>query len=251
MFDLTGMKTVIFGGTAGIGLAVAKRFVAAGSDVVIVGRRDAIAIAAEIGATGLSGDVTIENDVKKVLEEAQSKHGLLDVIINNAGKGITGKRLTDESAEALNNTLDVNLKGVFYGLKHGPRFMRDGGSIINTSSAAGLIGLQGYGPYAASKAATLSLTATAAIELAARGIRVNAVCPGSIRTEMLEKNPTDEIEIVKRLAPLGRIGELADIVGIYHFLASRESAYITGTAIPVDGGILAGFSTGVMEMLAK
>ena len=252
MFDLSGKNTVIFGGTAGIGLAVAQRFVQAGARVLIAGRRAGEEIAAGIGASFVAVDVTAEAQVRRALEQAAEGDGRgdgLDVIVNNAGVGVSGRTIAEEPIAELDLRLAVNLKGVYHALKHGPGFMGQGGSIINTASVANFLTLPGYGSYSASKAALVSLTRTAALELAPRGIRVNAVCPGSIKTEMLAQNPR-EIALVEKLAPLGRIGELADIVGIYHFLAAGESAYITGQAMAVDGGLTAGFGQGLMAALA-
>ncbi len=124
--------------------------------------------------------------------------------------------------------------------------MRDGGSIINTASIAADIGVPGYSQYSASKAAVLSLTRSAAVELAPRGIRVNAVCPGSVFTPMLPQDHP-EVPLTTRMCPLGRIGTTDDVVGVYHFLAAGESSYISGQAIAVDGGMLAGVSLGTLE----
>ena len=157
----------------------------------------------------------------------------------------TGPTIQEHGAEELDHIIGINLKGVYFGLTHAPRHMRDGGSIINTSSAAALLGLYGYSQYAMTKAAVISLTKTAAIELSARGIRVNAVCPGSVRTAMLPDGHP-EIAVVEVLAPLGRIAETDELVGIYHFLASEESRYMTGQAIVIDGGVTAGPSVALL-----
>ena len=144
----------------------------------------------------------------------------------------------------------VNLNHVYFGLHYGPARMRDNGSIINTSSVAGLISIPTYAQYSATKAAVNSLTRTAALEMAPRGIRVNAVCPSSIKTDMLPPGHP-EIAIVEAIAPLGRVGETEDVVGLYHFLAADESRYITGQIISVDGGVMAGVSLGVLGAIEQ
>lgn len=248
-FSLDKMKVVIFGGTAGIGSAVAKRFAAAGAVVVVTGRRESH----ETGNSNIvfmQNDVTSEASVVNVLKHATEMFGQLDVIINNAGIGSSQQQIVEQSSECLRKTMDVNIAGVFNSLKHAPEFLGDSSSVINTASIGAYYNVSGYGAYSASKAAVISLTRTSAIELGPRGIRVNAVCPGSIQTEMLERNP-QQVKIVQSLAPLGRIGELSDIVGVYHFLAARESSYITGAAIAVDGGLLAGLGVDAVNNIVN
>jgi NAD(P)-dependent dehydrogenase (short-subunit alcohol dehydrogenase family) len=134
-------------------------------------------------------------------------------------------------------------------LKYGPRHMRDGGSIITTASVAGLQQNEGFFDYSATKAATISMTKTAAVELGLRGIRCNSVAPGPVKTPMLP--PTHVLNtLAKQLSALGRIAQVDDLVGIYHFLASDESKYVTGHTMVVDGGRLTGFRQAVLARLA-
>jgi NAD(P)-dependent dehydrogenase (short-subunit alcohol dehydrogenase family) len=250
VFSLNGKSTFITGGTAGIGRAVAERFVKAGARVAIAGRRaEGEAIAQAIGALFVRADCSREEQVKGALESAERTLGRLDVVVNNAGLENTGPTIEEQGSDELHRVFALNVDGVYYGLKYAPAHMNDGGSVINTSSDAALLGIPGYGQYAATKAAVNSLTKTAALELAPRRIRVNAVCPGSIRTEMLPPGHP-EIAVVEVLCPLRRVGEVEDVVGIYHFLAADESVYVTGQAIAVDGGLSAGVGYGVLEKIA-
>lgn len=249
MFSLEDKTAFITGGTSGIGRAVAKRFAEAGARVAIAGRRnEGEAIAEEIGAIFIRCDVSVEQQVMDALARAEKALGKLDVVINNAGVQDTGPTIEEHDSEALEKNIGVMLKGVYFGLKYAPRHMKDGGSIINTSSVAGFLGVYGYGQYSMTKAAVISLTQTAAIELASRGIRVNAVCPGTVTTPMVpEGHP--EIPLVETLTPLGHIAGTDEVEGLYHFLAADESRYITGQAIIIDGGLSTGPSLAVMEKI--
>ncbi|HEY0938945.1 MAG TPA: SDR family oxidoreductase [Steroidobacter sp.] len=251
MFSLSGMTAAITGGTSGIGEAVAARFAAAGARVVIIGRRDGRDIARRSGAiAAIRADCASEDQVARALNEARDVLGQeLDVLVNNAGVENTGPMIADATATELQRVFDINTFAVFYGLKYGPLVLKDGGSIINTASVAALMGIPGYSQYSASKAAVISLTRSAAVELAPRGIRVNAVCPGSVFTPML---PPDhpEVPLAMQMCPLGRVGTTDEVVGAYHFLAAAESRYITGQALAVDGGIVAGVSLGTLEAVA-
>ncbi len=248
MFSLNGLTAAITGGTSGIGEAVAARFTAAGARVVIIGRRDGSEVARRTGAiAAVRADCALETEVSRALHEARDALGeKLDVLVNNAGVENTGPMIGEATVEELQRVFAINTFAVFHGLKHGPLVMKDGGSIINTASIAALLGIPGYSQYSASKAAVISLTRSAAVELAPRSIRVNAVCPGSVFTPMLpEDHP--EVPIATRMAPLGRVGTTDEVVGVYHFLAAAESRYVTGQALAVDGGVVAGVSLGTLE----
>jgi len=247
-FSLKDKTALITGGTDGIGLAVAKRFVKAGAKVIIVGRRDGDGIAEDFDANFIRCDVSVEDQQIEMFDEAERRLGKLDIIINNAGLASSGSAIEQGDTKELNQIIGVMQKGVYFGLKHGPRHMNDGGSIINTSSVAGQMGIYGYGQYSMTKAAVINLTKTSAIELASRGIRVNAVCPGTVKTAMVPDGDP-EIAVVKLMAPLGRIAGTQDVEGLYHFLASDESRYITGQAIMVDGGVSTGLSVDAMVRL--
>ena len=247
-FSLKDKGALISGGTDGIGLAVAKRYAKAGAQVIIAGRRDGDEIAEGFSASFIRCDVSVEEQQIAMFEEAERRLGKLDIIVNNAGLASGGATLDQSDTKKFDQSYDVMQKGVYFGLKYGPGHMKDGGSIINTSSVAGVMGIYGYGLYSMTKAAVINLTRTSAIELGPRGIRVNAVCPGTVKTAMVPDGDP-EIAVVKTMAPLGRIAMTADIEGIYHFLAADESRYITGQAIMVDGGVSAGLSVDAVVRL--
>jgi len=243
MFSLQSKNAFVTGGTAGIGLAIARNFVSAGANVTISGRRDGSETAREIGAHFRQLDVRDEQGFLKSFEAFVENSGLLDVLVLNAGI-VHENSIKDLPADEAKDVFDVNVNGVFYGLKYGQQFMRDGGSIILTSSIVAVLGSPESSVYSASKAAVSSLARSAAIELGSRRIRVNAVCPGGIRTDMAM--PGEFFEV---LTPLGRIGETDDLVGIYNLLASDASAYITGQQIVVDGGMTAGLTPQIIEKI--
>lgn len=247
MFSLKNKTAFIAGGTSGIGFAVAQQFVKSDARVIIAGRREATSLAQEIGAHAIQLDITDEAAFAACLSEIEEQYGKLDILINNAGMENTGQTLEEQDVADLEVVVAVNLRGTVHGLKYGPRHMNDGGAIINTTSLAASVGLPTYGYYAATKAAVISLTQTSSLELAPRNIRVNAISPGSIRTEML---PDDhpEVKLCQTVCPLGRIGETDDVAGVYQFLASPAASYITGQEIKVDGGISAGFGFGVLAL---
>ena len=247
MFSLRCKTALVTGAVGGIGRAVVERFIAAGARVAIADIIDGQAVADAIGARFLHMDVGSEDSVARGLEQARRELGLLDIVVNNAGVGDVGSLLTDTPTEVLERITRVNQWGVFYGLKHAPAHMNDGGSIINTSSLASLIKMPGSGAYSASKAAVVSLTRMAALELGSRGIRVNAVCPGYIDTAL---GSGDEGQVLsKQFTALGRKGTPADLVGAFHFLAADESSYLTGHALVVDGGWSCGPSPQILESL--
>lgn len=249
MFSLKGKNAFVTGGANGIGLAVAKRYREAGANVIIADLADGAVIAEEIGAFFTKLDVSDEQAVKAALEDTASVHGKLDVLVNNAG--ITGREnfynIEDGTPQNLELVFAVNTYGVFYGMKHGPRLMHDGGSIINTSSLASTMGVPGNSQYSGTKAAVDQVSQIAALELGPRGIRVNTVCPGFFRTDMGDSALGDVL--AREMTALGRIGEIGELVGLYHFLAADESRYITGQSFKVDGGWSAGLSRQLMDRL--
>ncbi len=249
MFSLTGKVAVVTGGASGIGEATARRFARAGAQVVIGDLSDASSLANEIGGLAVRVDVSREAEVEKLLESAVREFGRLNVVVNNAGVG-GGNFLAELTEQDLDNNLNVNLKGVVWGIKHAAARIADGGSIMNTASLAGLIGTPSYGAYVASKAAIIGVTKTAALELAPRGIRVNCVCPGTIDTPMSRTDAGSvEYLLANVLHPLGRMGRAEEVAALFHFLASDESAFISGQAIAIDGGMSAGPSLGVIAKL--
>ena len=237
------------GGASGIGLGTSIRFAESGARVVIVDIQPPPEAVRELGAIYLDVDVSDRESVLQAFESAEKTVGKLDVIIHNAGKPGKGKHITESDEAVLDDVIALNFYGTYYILKYGPAHMNDGGSIITTASVAGLQQNEGFFDYSATKAATISMTRTAAVELGGRGIRCNAVAPGPIRTPML---PPGHLlnTLARQLSAVGRIGEVDDLVGVYHFLASDESRYVTGHTLVVDGGRLVGFRNEVLARLA-
>jgi len=244
MHSLKNKRAFVTGGTAGIGLAVARSYVEAGAEVVIAGRRaEGEATAAEMGARFQRLDVGDGPAVAEALAGFAREVGPLDILVNNAGVA-HDESLEAVSSEAIEETIAVNFKGVLHGLLHGPPHMPDGAVIINTSSVSGVLGSPASLVYSACKAAVNSMTASAAIELGPRRIRVNAVLPGGVATDMALP-----AVLFDTLTTLGREGRVEDMVGLYNFLASDASAYISGQSICIDGGLTAGLSVPVVEKI--
>lgn len=255
MFSIEGKVIFITGGYQGIGLATAKRFAAAGAKVVIVDIKDATEIATEIGAYYVHADVAKEDNVIQALEEAERVVGKLDVVINNAAIVIDSfPPITGTVSEHLKLMTDVNHFGMIWVLKHAPRRMKDGGSIINNSSFSPLVMFPGTGEYTSTKAASISLTRIAAQELGPRGIRVNVVCPGYINTSLgidSKDHHAGATKNVETFTPLGRWGTPDDVAGLFHYLAADESSYITGQMIIIDGGWMAGMTEKLLDAVKR
>jgi 3alpha(or 20beta)-hydroxysteroid dehydrogenase len=239
MFSLKSKIAIVTGGGSGIGLATARRFATAGAKVVIANRSDAGALAEGFGAAYLPVDVAEESQVKALVAEVIRRHGRIDILVNSAGLIDDMLPIAEMSAQAMRRHFDVNSMGVWSTMHHAAPHMA-GGSIINVSSVAALLGVATYAAYSASKAAVVSLTQTAAVELADKGIRVNCVCPGSIDTPMLRQQANADIEIgfIEKAAAAGRIGQPEEVAALIHFLAADDCRYITGQAIMIDGGLL-------------
>lgn len=239
---------LITGATSGIGKASALAFAGSGAKVVVSGRRESEgrAVVSEIQSAGgeavfLRADVAKETDVAALVAGTLETYGRLDVAFNNAGVEWGGP-LTEAGEADYRRVFDINVWGVLTSMKHEiPAMLKTGGgSIINTSSVAGSIGMPGASVYIASKHAVEGLTKAAAMEVAGQGIRVNAVAPGGIVTEMLDRF-TDgrESEVAKYLTslhPIGRLGLAQEIAQPVLWLASEASSFVTGQIIPVDGG---------------
>jgi NAD(P)-dependent dehydrogenase (short-subunit alcohol dehydrogenase family) len=249
---LHGKVGVVTGAGSGIGRAVAMAFAKEGARVVVNDHRtdgEGEATARMIEAAGgvavyIAADVSREEEVLRLIQTAVKTYGKLDVLVNNAGVSVY-KPLQDLTEEDFDLVVAVNQKGTFFGTKHAIPAMisAGGGSIINTASIAADHGQHGSFVYGATKGAILSMTRIAAAELAEFNIRVNAVQPGVIKTGMGSAGGPERDQVMERCAretPLGnRIGTSEDCAPLYVFLASDESAFITGQKLAVDGGILA------------
>jgi 3-oxoacyl-[acyl-carrier protein] reductase len=248
---LQDKKTVIFGASSGIGAAVARRFAAAGADVLIhfnANRGGAEALCAEICAAGgraasIGGDVSDGGVAAKLVDEAAAALGRLDIVINNAGSMFGRTAIAEATDDQYHHVVDLNIGGVFFACRRAAAILREqrSGTIINTTSVAARTGGgDGAGLYGSAKAFVSTLTRVLAKELAPFGVRVNAVAPGVIATNFHEKFSTaEQLAAAVKGIPLGRLGTAKDCVGAFEFLADETmSGYITGQVIEVNGGQL-------------
>ncbi|WP_328958705.1 glucose 1-dehydrogenase [Kitasatospora purpeofusca] len=241
MNDLTGKTVIITGGARGLGAEAARLAVAAGANVVItdVLEEDGLATAAELGerARFVRHDVTSEEDWQRVVDHAVAEFGAVHGLVNNAGIS-TGTLLVDESVAYFRKVLDVNLTGVFIGMKTVVPAMRaaGGGSIVNISSAAGLMGLALTAGYGASKWGVRGLSKIGAVELGTERIRVNSVHPGMTYTPMTAAVGIRQGEGNYPNAPMARVGEAPEIATAVVYLLSDDASYVTGAELAVDGG---------------
>ncbi|WP_179505784.1 MULTISPECIES: glucose 1-dehydrogenase [unclassified Sphingomonas] len=247
MKKLEGKIAVITGGSSGIGLATAKRFIEEGAQVVITGRREKelTEAAAVLGGnvTTVAGDVSSLEDLDRLYAVVKEKHGHVDILFANAGAG-TVAPLEAASEAHFDQTFDVNVKGLFFTVQKALPLFRDGGSIILTSSVSNIMGLPAFSAYAASKAAVRSFARAWTLELKDRNIRVNAMSPGPIDTPALATTTGLTTEQAEQAAaqfasqiPMGRRGEPEEIAAAVSFLASDEGSFITGIDLAVDGGM--------------
>ncbi len=247
LFDLQDRNAYVTGAASGIGFAVAEAFAERGASVVLADIGDPTASAKAINGHAVTVDVSDEGSVQESFAQATAAVGPLDIVVLNAGIGDVGFTFAETALETAQRLLAVNQMGVLLGLKHAPGAMRDGGSIIATSSLASKISLPGNGVYSATKRAVNSLVATAAMELGERGIRVNAVCPGYTATAL--GSGAEGQRICEAFTALGRMATVEDLIGVYRFLAADASRYLTGQSINVDGGWSCGPSSALLELV--
>ncbi|MGH7964134.1 MAG: SDR family NAD(P)-dependent oxidoreductase [Candidatus Binatia bacterium] len=244
--------SLITGAASGMGRATAMLFAREGSKVVATdvdeaGGQKTIDLIHEMGADAVfvKADVSREADARNMVEQTVARYGRLDVLFNNAGVA-QGVELTEMTEQEWDRVVDIDLKGVFLGCKHGIREMlkTGGGAIISTASISGIIGQNYLGAYNAAKAGVINLTRHIAFEYGPRGIRANAICPGAVDTPMLkgafEADAAPILHYFRHTAPLRRIGQPEDIAKAALFLASDDSSFITGHALVVDGGLTVG-----------
>lgn len=242
-FRLDDRVAFITGAASGIGLAISRRLAAAGATVALADISDASSLAEELDGIAVRCDVADEHQVAAAFEETSARCGRLDIVCNNAGIGDLGGGVADADPAIYRRVFDVNVLGVVHGMKHAVRHLGPGGVIVNTASMAGLMGMPYYGAYTASKWAVVGLTKNAAIELAPARIRVFAVAPSSVRTPMLDESDPEtaaEISFVKHAQLTPRPLEPDEVAAAVQFLVADDCAHLTGTILPLDGGLLAG-----------
>ena len=232
---------IVTGGAKGIGFATAKRFAQEGAKVMIADvNSDAVKAAVDLipGSEAYVVNVTDRASIEAAVDQIMQRHGRIDILINNAG--ITqDARLVKMTEAQFDTVLDVNLKGVFNCTQLVvPHMLEAGkGAVVNASSVVGIYGNFGQTNYCATKFGVIGFTKTWARELGPKGIRVNAVCPGFIATDMVKAMPENILQDIERRSWLGRLGTPEEMANVYLFLASDEASYVNGLALEASGGI--------------
>jgi NAD(P)-dependent dehydrogenase (short-subunit alcohol dehydrogenase family) len=250
-YDFRGQVALVTGASSGMGLATARAFAAHGASVALADiNEDALRAANdELTSAGQQAlavvcDVSDEDQVAALVNRTVATYGRLDMAFNNAGIQVPPSDAADEPAGIFERVNAINVRGVWACMKHELRQMREQGSgaIVNCSSLGGLVGLPGRASYHASKHGVLGLTKSAALEYAPRGIRINAVCPGTIDTPMVAdmeaKGELDMAEAIRN-QPIGRLGTADEIAAAVLWLCSPGASFVVGVALPVDGGYTA------------
>lgn len=248
---LEGKVAIVTGAASGIGKASALLFAREGAKVVVAdvldeGARRTVDSILKSGGDAIFThmDVSKTSEIKNMIGTTLQSYGKLDVLFNNAGIEGASADITSYPEDIFDRVISINLKGVWLGMKYAiPEMLKNkGGSIINTTSVAGLVGFPAMSAYCASKGGIVQLTKTVALEYAKQRIRVNAIAPGVIRTPMVERFTGGQPEMEKALVqsePIGRLGDPEEIAAVALFLASDESSFVTGHILAADGGFVA------------
>jgi len=245
----TQKVSIITGGSSGIGRATAVALAKEGVKVAVAARRakegeETVRLVKEAGSEGIfmKTDVANEDDVRSLVDKTVKTYGRLDYAFNNAGTEETTTSLVDQTSDVFDQIMNVNVKGVWLCMKYEiPQMIRtEGGAIVNMSSVAGVMGFPQMPIYVASKHAVLGLTKSAALEYAKSGIRINAVAPGGVETDMLERVGEDNkqfVETLKSMHPIGRIGDPEEIANAVVWLLSDKASFVLGHTLLLDGGV--------------
>ncbi len=242
---------LVTGAGSGIGRATALKFAAEGASVVIGNRnetagQETVDLIQQAGgkASFYRTDVTKLENVQSLIKYTVDTYGGLHAAFNNSGVDDPQAMTNEHTEDTFDLVMNVNVKGVWYSMKCEIEHMlaNGGGAIVNTSSIAGLIGFPGHAPYVASKHAVMGLTKTAALEYAKQGVRVNAVCPGAVKTPLLDNftgGDSATVEYMKSLHPIGRLGKPHEIADVVVWLCSDEASFVLGQGVTIDGGFTA------------
>lgn len=242
---MKGKTAIITGGGSGFGRETALKLAEKGVNIAVVdlsedNGEETVKLCKEMGGNAIfiKADVSILEDVKRYVAETISHFKKIDLFFNNAGISGSGVRTLECTEEEFDAIVNVNLKGAFYGLKYVANEMlkTGGGSIVNTASLGGVVGMPALGAYSATKHAVIGLTKTIAGEYGRENLRINAIAPGTNETPMVKEFPQEAIEAMAEAVPMGRLGQPHEVGSVVAFLLSDEASYIHGAVISIDGG---------------
>ncbi len=242
---MNGKTAIITGGGSGFGQATAVKLAEKGANICIVdiseeNGQESVALCEKAGATTIfvQADVSKLEDVKRYVAETMEHFGKIDMFFNNAGISGSGVRTLECSEEEFEAIVNVNLKGAFYGLKYvvNEMLQTGGGSVVNTASLGGVVGMPTLGAYSATKHGIVGLTKTIAGEYGRDNIRINAIAPGTNETPMVKAFPAEAIQQMADAVPMGRLGQPEEVANVVAFLLSDEASYVHGAVVSIDGG---------------